>query len=222
MHELDQFFREVENRGTQTEQDLWLVLKPFFKVYQNIDEETGEKYETFDISDEYYSSMNFESEHGELKEFEYFRSHLLFEYIGSDLEYASDSVKDILENINPQPYGDMEFRVYRFDKLNGDKFGLIVRYFLFCGNRFTVNSDKNIYDAYQDVVNKFKNKSQDLLTCFMSGWNNLSQNNRFLLGNKKNEWEEFTDIVLLEDDGNTYHVLFENSDYFYFFEWLSS
>jgi len=166
--------------------------------------------------------MKIESEHEELKEFEYFRSHLLFEYIGSNLKYAHDSVKDVLEGMNPQPYGDMEFRVYRFDKLNGDKFGLIVRYFLLCGNTFTCNSDKNIYDAYQDVVNKFADKSQDLLTCFMSNWNNLLKYNRFLLGNKKNKWEEFTDIVLLEDDGNTYNVLFENSDYLYFFECISS
>ena len=56
----------------------------------------------------------------------------------------------------------------------------------------------------------------------MSHWHDLTKNNRFLLGNKRNEWEEFTDIIPIEDDGNTRVVVFENSDYLYFFEWHSS
>ena len=56
MHELEQFFTEVKNRGTKQERDLWLALKPLFQVHQKIDEETGEEYETFDIDGTFSSS----------------------------------------------------------------------------------------------------------------------------------------------------------------------
>lgn len=40
--------------------------------------------------------------------------------------------------------------------------------------------------------------------------------------NKNKKFEEFSDIIILENDGNSIYLLCENSDYYYFFQWEGS
>ena len=58
--------------------------------------------------------------------------------------------------------------------------------------------------------------SKNILNMFMWDFNDN------IITNKNGEFEEFHDIIILEDDGNDYNIICENSDYYYLFRWSGS
>ena len=96
------------------------------------------------------------------------------------------------------------------EKKKYDIHKIIINYFLEKG----VNLIQ--YDEYIIFKNKINKMSINILDLFM---NNL---NLDIIINKNNKFEEFSDIIILENDGNSIYLLCENSDYYYFFQWEGS
>ena len=129
-----------------------------------------------------------------------FKNNLILYYEGNKLKYCKD---DITIKNKPKAYCDQEFSLYKFEKIKYDIHKIMKNYFLEKG----VNLIQ--YDEY--II--FKNKmSKNILDLFMS---NLDLD---IIVNKNKEFEEFSDIIILENDGNSIYLLCENSDYFYFFQ----
>lgn len=145
-------------------------------------------------------------------ESELFKNNLLLYYKGRKLEYCSN---DIQKPSNPQPHCEQEFAIYRFDKMNKrTKFDILHTYFMEKVPEFF--GYKDIYEEFNSFRQKVQNCSKKVLDMFMK---NLNPD---LVTNKNHKWEEFNDIVVLDNDGNSIYLLCENSDYYYFFQWEGS
>ena len=197
------WLKAVEERGTDQEKELWLQFKDKF-IYMEDEECSFIVYKDF---------INYENDYEDndsiILESELFKNNLFLHYKGDKLEYYSDGI------LNAQPYCDQEFAIYRFDKSNKKtKFDILHTYFMEKIPAFF--GYKDIYEEFNSFRQKVQNRSKNVLDMFMK---NLDSD---LVTNKNHEWEEFTDIIVLDNDGNSIYLLCENSDYYYFFLWEGS
>lgn len=199
-----------EKYGTEREKKVWLKLKNFFKFLYD---DTCNEYE---FNGDVYSSKNKtiyknDNLYYQNSDFAFnndlFKKNLLIYYDQDELKFCKKSVKI---NSTPQPYCDQRFIICRFEK---EKYILsdIMHTFL-----LDYGFGDMKYKQYVQSKNRFKNRSKNILDAFMSDFNDN------IITNKNGEFEEFCDIIILEDDGNDYNLICENSDYYYFFNWSGS
>ena len=196
------WLKAVEERGTQQEKELWLKFKNDYFTKDEIEYEVIMSDRCEETCDLIFTN-------------DLFRNNLFLHYENTKLIYCSNNIKELLNKCNPQTYCDQEFVIYRFDKINKEtKYDIIKTFFTERYPSFL--GYKDIYEEFNSFKKKVKNMSKNILDLFMK---NLNYN---LITNKNNKWEEFNDITILDNDGNSMYILCENSDYYYLFLWDGS
>lgn len=200
---MNNFLKNIEEKGTLLEKNVWLKFKDRFQFFTYKESDNNE-YKVYDIIKR---NITPESEYNFILQNDLFTKNLLFHYEQSELKFCKENIKI---NSKPRQYCDQEFAVYRFEKEEYKLFNIMEKFFLEYGLYLME------YKYYIETKNKIKKMSKNILNMFMKDFNDN------IITNKNGEFEEFHDIIILEDDGNNYNIICENSDYYYFFKWCGS
>ena len=198
---MNNFLKNIEEKGTELEKNVWLKFKDRFKFFTYKESDNNE-YKVYDII-----KRNITPEYNFILQNDLFKKNLLIHYEQDELKYCIENIKI---NSKPSVYCDQEFAVYRFEKEEYKLFDIMEKFFLEKG------LDLIEYKYYVETKKNIKKRSKNILNMFMGDFNDN------IITNKNRMFEEFCDIIILEDDGNDYNIICENSDYYYFFTWCGS